>query len=61
MVGGLDAHHSPNPLLMMILVHLCFSTLLPYRMVCKVMLTFRHLIIMELVLLTRDRQPLLDL
>ena len=39
----------------------CFSSLIPYHMACKVMLTFHHLIIMVLVLLTCDRQPLLDL
>ena len=35
--------------------------ILPYHTACKVMLTFHHLIIMVLVLLTCDRKPLLDL
>lgn len=61
MVGGVDAHHSLDPLLMMILVDPCFSSFLPYRTVSTVILTFCHLVIMALVLLTHDRQPLSDL
>ena len=61
MVGGVDAHHSLDPLIMMILVDPCFSYFLPYHTVSTVILTFCHLVIMALVLLTHDRQLLSDL
>ena len=55
MVCGLDARRSPDPILMMMLVRMCFSALLPYHTVCKAMLTFCQLVIMALVLLMHDR------